>query len=184
MQSLPGKGSSFRVFLPALPEPVGNGNNPAEPEITVAGRGEVVVFVDDEKTIRQLAAEFLSQAGFQPVCFENGINALEWLADGHRCDIMVTDMTMPGMEGEELIEKVRMMRPDLPAILCTGYSREIESSQALQSTPSAFLNKPFSFPDLLSKIRTLLDKSRGTRKATGLCQVDSSERHSTSVPHL
>ncbi len=174
VQSMPGKGSTFRIFLPALPEPVGNGNNRAIPEITVAGRGEVVVFVDDEKTIRQLAAEFLSQAGFQPVCFENGIKALEWLADGNKCDIMVTDMTMPGMAGEELIEKVRIMRPDLPAILCTGYNRKMENIQARQLIPSVFLNKPFSFPDLLSKIRILLDRAhpemsssvcgRGTRK--------------------
>ncbi len=153
-ESALGKGSVFRVFLPVIAETVHDNELSAMPKISTIGRGETVVFVDDEKTIRQLAQDFLTQAGFRPVCFENGIKALQWLSNDNECDILVTDMTMPGMTGEELIEKVRIMRPDLPAILCTGYNTDVQDSH---SHSFAFLNKPFSFPDLFSKIRTMLE---------------------------
>jgi len=162
-ESALGKGSVFRVFLPVIAETAHKERHSAMPEISTVGRGETVLFVDDEKTIRQLAQDFITQAGFRPICFENGIKALQWLSGGNECDIMVTDMTMPGMTGAELIEKVKIMRPDLPAILCTGHTIEIEGNQ---SPTLAFLNKPFSFPDLFSKIRSLLDqKEANTRKS-------------------
>jgi len=141
-----------------MPSPSNAVSEPVFQAVKNTGRGEKVLFVDDEKTIRQIAEEFLGQAGYSYICFGNGMEALKWLRDGNTCDILVTDMTMPGMTGEELIEEVRKMHPALPAILCTGYNHEPAGQRDTSVSASAFLSKPFSFPDLLVQIRKLLDQ--------------------------
>ncbi len=159
-QSAPGEGSVFKVLLPVLPEPghhVSKASVPAEFE---HGSGEKVVFVDDEEVLRQLAGQFFSRSGYSVHCFENGSQAFEWLMqEDNRCDILVTDMTMPGMTGKELIEKVHEHMPELPAILCSGYmqkGREFSDS----SGRVVFVNKPFEFPELMHEIKKLLHDSR------------------------
>ncbi len=154
-ESSPGKGSVFRVFLPAVEKPLVIKGQPALSDSIAAGRGEAVLFIDDEKTIRELASEFLLQAGYNAICLENGMRALEWLREGNLCDILVTDMTMPGMTGDELIEEVGKLCEGIPTILCTGYNHDVD--RPLKTDASAFLEKPFSFPDLMAKVRNLLD---------------------------
>ena len=160
--SAPGRGALFRVFFP-LAEERRQAEQPSRlpPVGSSDAQGEKVVFVDDEKLIRDLAGEFFRKSGYDIRLFAGGEEAMEFLADPENpCDLLITDLTMPGMTGEELLQQVKEARPRLPVILCTGFHEKMDGARALATGASAFLNKPFSFPELLVQVKELLAPSR------------------------
>lgn len=154
-----GAGSMFRVFLP-----LAEGDAPAkavEPSQHVSiGNGEHIIFVDDEQQIRDIAREILTSNGYMVEVYDNAMHALERLQrDPYACDLLVTDMAMPGMNGKELVQGVLALRPALPIILCTGYSELIDSESAKRVGIMEYLQKPVSMNLLCERIRKLLDKT-------------------------
>jgi CheY-like chemotaxis protein len=75
-------------------------------------------------------------------------------------DLLITDMTMPKMTGDVLIRKIRLMRPDIPVIMCTGYSEVLDERRANELSIDAFLHKPVIITDMLKTIRAVLNKER------------------------
>ena len=117
------------------------------------------MFVDDEQTLRELAAEFLTSQGYSVHTFSDGMQA--WQAfeeDPQRWDLVITDQTMPRMTGIELIAKIRRLSPDQPPILLsTGYSDNYNREDIQQLGISDILQKPSSLPQLLDTVRAALD---------------------------
>ena len=155
--SEPGCGTTFNVYLPMIVrEVVAEVVEVAPP---MAKAHERVMVVDDESTIRDLASQFLIQAGYRVETFVNGLEA--WLALSRApndWDLLVTDQTMPEMTGDQLAAKALELRPDLPIIICSGYNRFLLGGQTQKSGVISYLQKPVGINALLSQVAKALEK--------------------------
>ncbi len=156
VESALGRGSTFELYLPQLDEPAADEETPLEPELP---RGnERILFVDDEEAIAVLAQNMLSHLGYQAEVYTRSALALEAFAsDPERFDLVITDQTMPSMTGEMLALAIRRIRPDIPVILCTGYSHVISSERAKALGFNAFCLKPLLTQELSEIIRCVLE---------------------------
>jgi PAS domain S-box-containing protein len=156
--SEPGIGTTVKVHLPATSAtPDVEKPNPREQP---AGRGEIVLVVEDEPGVRKMAERILTKGGYSVIGMTRGNEALAFLArDEQPVDLLLTDVIMPEMLGTELVGKVRSLRPGLQVIYMSGYSHEVLAPQALtENGGSAFIEKPFNARELLRIVRELLEK--------------------------
>jgi two-component system cell cycle sensor histidine kinase/response regulator CckA len=111
-----------------------------------------VLVVDDEEEVRTLTARMLAAAGYRVATAAGALQALQ-LAESGTVRLVVTDLRMPGMSGEELAEHLRRRTPELPVLFMSGYT----SARTGSGLPGPFLAKPFSQDDLLSQVERLLN---------------------------
>ncbi len=156
VQSAPGQGTTFRIYLPrvdaeAAPSPAGRGR------ATSPGGSETVLLVEDEAAVRGLLRRLLVQQGYDVLEAHDGPAALE-VADRHAGPIhlLVSDVVMPQMRGRELAERLRGVRPGLRVLFVSGYTDDALGTLVLPPG-TAFLTKPFPPDALLREVRTLLD---------------------------
>ncbi len=153
-----GQGSSFYIYLPVVKPETDHSVNLKE-EKPLKGGTEKIMVVDDEEDIRLIFQEFLIEYGYTVLTFENGLKALEaFEKDPDQFDLVVTDMTMPQMTGDELARNLLNVRQDIPIILCTGYSETISEAKILEIGIRKYLQKPVSNIELTALIREILDK--------------------------
>ncbi len=152
VESAPGQGACFTVRLPGAEGLVAQ----AEAVNADVPRGrERLILVDDETEIAATFRRFLLRLGYQVEAFTAPAIALEHIrADPARPDLLISDMVMPEMSGEELVNAVRALRPDLPVIFCTGYN---PSGVTVTGPAPELLNKPVDPALLARRIRSLLD---------------------------
>jgi CheY-like chemotaxis protein len=152
-----GQGTSMHVFLPLIAE-VAEIENGVD-KVSVKGGTERILFVDDEPTQRNLAEDALSQYGYRVTAFSDGVDAMaRFRQDPMAYDLLITDMTMPNMTGDKLTQKIRQKRPDIPVILCTGYSEIMDEKKAEALGIDAFLYKPVIIERMLEVIRGVLGR--------------------------
>ena len=121
---------------------------------------ERILFIDDEPAIMKLGKQTLESLGYDVVARNSSIEALElFKKKKDRFDLVITDMTMPNMTGEKLAEKLMQIRPDIPVILCTGFSSMIDEQKALDMGIRAFISKPILKREIAEAIRKVLDES-------------------------
>jgi PAS domain S-box-containing protein len=153
-ESEPGRGAVFAVYLPALP--VAAEAQEEAPEEAARGT-ERLLFVDDEETVVMAAEQLLARLGYQVVGCSSSLRALElFRADPLAFDIVVSDMTMPKMTGDLLAKAMLELRPDLPVILCTGYSERATPEAAGALGIKAVIGKPMLPVELARAIRLAL----------------------------
>ena len=158
--SEPGRGSSFQVFLPAAERP---GALKARSEPDMEGGTEHILLVDDENSIAHMGKQFLKRYGYRVSMFTDSREALAaFSAAPDQFDLVVTDMTMPGMTGDVLAEKIKAIRQNIPVILCTGFSEKITSANYDKTAVDNFFMKPVSIKALSRTIRRLLDRASGS----------------------
>lgn len=173
--SEPGRGSTFKVFLPVSRSPESRESRELSGEVS-RGNNEMILYVDDEERIRQMARDFLSSHGYRIETFDNGMDALTALQqEPHGYDLLITDMTMPKLSGRELIERVKEVRPDLPIILCTGFSTMNTTADMQELDVHCFVQKPVSIRTMLQKIHQVLDSAR----TGGMQLADGEDCHLT-----
>ncbi len=164
VESTPGRGTTFRTFLPVVPDAVVAPPESSSPGSLPRGDGESVLIVDDEPSLVRVAVRFLERHGYRATGVGSAREALDlFRADPSRFDVVVTDLTMPGMNGVELAAALREVRPDLLVILSTGYGGSKSPPAALTSTISSLLEKPFTQETLLLGVRQLLNRARRGR---------------------
>jgi PAS domain S-box-containing protein len=153
--SEPGKGSSFKVLLPVSKTAVER-SEPVVIKNDLEGSGTILV-IDDEELVRQLVRSVLGRYGYTVLAAENGLEGVEVLREHSRTIALVLlDMTMPLMSGEETFQHLKAIRPDLPVILCSGY-HEVEYEQRFAGKGLAgFIQKPFTAAHLAERIKTTL----------------------------
>jgi signal transduction histidine kinase/CheY-like chemotaxis protein len=153
--SRPGFGSTFRVILPSAPARV-PAPPPAAPITDLRGEGTVLV-VDDESLVREVARRSLERQGYEVLLAANGPEAVEIVRDqGDRIRLVVLDLSMPGMSGEDTLPRLREIRPDLEVMVSSGYSRA-EALRSFQGVHiSGFVQKPFSIAGLAREVRSVL----------------------------
>ena len=167
IESSPGKGCTVTLWLPAAEAPQaarGGAAGPiagAEPGSGTPGEAATharVLLVDDEALVREVLAEHLEDAGYGVVVAASGAEALALLAAGEAVDALVTDLSMPGMDGLAVIRAAQERRPGLPAVLLTGYAGDgaaLAVGGAVSGTFS-LLRKPVSGVLLVDRVRALL----------------------------
>lgn len=153
--SEPEKGTEFDVYLPVIEHEAKQEENFEAPLPTGSER---ILFVDDEQPIRDMSKKLIESLGYRVEVRSNGTEALElFKADPERFDLIITDMTMPGMTGDRLAEQLMSVRSDIPIILCTGFSARIDEKKSKAMGIRAFALKPMIKSDIAKIIRTVLD---------------------------
>jgi PAS domain S-box-containing protein len=149
-----GRGTSLKLFLPhytgELPVELPGDAGPAE---LLAGAGETVLVIEDEPVVRGLILEVLADLGFAALEATDGAGALEVLHSGRRIDLMISDVGLPGLNGRQLAEAARQLRPGLKVIFMTGYAEVAASAQGFLEPGMALITKPFALADLAAKVR-------------------------------
>ncbi len=160
--SEPGRGSIFRVYLPKAD--TGVGVEAEAPKPVPRGR-ERILFVDDEEIIVHSVRNMLEHLGYRVTALMDSEEALKLFSrDPGEFDVVMTDQTMPFMTGEDLGREMMRIRPDIPVILCTGYSDLISSEKARSIGFRGFIMKPFSMREGAELVRQVLDGEDGMGK--------------------
>jgi two-component system, cell cycle sensor histidine kinase and response regulator CckA len=160
--SEPGQGATFKIYLPADAAAVSVVARPAERESAVSG--EVVLVVEDEEAVRTMTGRLLQSEGYRVLEAGDGREALKLIEGGvARVDLIITDVAMPTMNGRELADRVKRLRPALPVLFMSGYTDDEMVRRGLIEPDHPFLSKPFTPEVLASKVRRLIDQAAGAR---------------------
>jgi CheY-like chemotaxis protein len=159
VEATPAKGSTFHVYFPRIKQAATPAKaGAAEP---LPGGHECVLIVDDEEDLVTVETRLLSRLGYEVVSQNNSIEVLElFQAQPDRFDVVITDMTMPKMTGDKLAKEILKIRPDLPIILCTGYSEHLSEEQAKKIGIKEYCLKPVRMRDLARTMRKVLDQNQ------------------------
>jgi signal transduction histidine kinase/ActR/RegA family two-component response regulator len=158
VESEPGSGTVFDIYLPAsgaAPARVENAETAAE-DLRVVG-SETLLLVDDEEGLLDLAETYFRDLGYRVLTAGNAAEALEKLKNETSVDLMFSDVIMPGgMDGFELADKARSMRPALRIVLASGYTGKLEDWRKLSSSVCCLVEKPYDLRELGTQVRSLL----------------------------
>lgn len=160
--SKPGKGSCFDIILPLT-----------NPEIQLKEKQEVknsyqgtesILFVDDETSIVKLGVRFLKRQGYKLTGMQDSMDALALVAsDPDTIDLVITDMAMPKIDGLELSKKLHEISPNIPVIICSGYSRKMDKTTIQIPNIKAIIDKPILIESLTKTVREVLDSNLENR---------------------
>jgi CheY-like chemotaxis protein len=160
VESQPGVGTTFNIFLARMPSRAAPKAEDAAPARALRGT-ETILLVEDESAVRQLMQRLLERHGYRVYPAASGVSALEiWRDHGGAIDILVTDMVMPdGIGGRELADQLLARDPGLKVIYCSGYTNEIFGPDSPLRKNDNFLEKPFQLNRLLEMIRECADSA-------------------------
>ncbi len=157
--SEPGLGTSFNIYLPTSGEAMPEYNH--EVKDSELGGTEKVLLVDDEQPVLDIEQKILSSLGYQVTSCSSPIEAIKLFQKAPESwDLIITDMTMPILTGSALAQQLLKIRPDIPIILCTGYSENIDEQKAHQLGIKGYLTKPIEQQKLAGMLRDLLEPGR------------------------
>lgn len=161
VQSEVGKGTDFSVYLPLF---AGTDRlEETQPEEFISGGKEHILFVDDEEMLVELGKSVLTSLGYDVVGKTSSPGALElFRSKPERFDLVITDMTMPNMTGIELAQNLLQLKPDMPVILCTGFSEIVTAEKARSAGVKDLIMKPFKRQQIAESIRRTLDKKNNS----------------------
>lgn len=155
--SEPGVGTTFRMYIPRH-----GGILDEEPDSIVEQRprgSESIMIVEDEKKILKLCKKLLADLGYRAICFSSPEKALKYVEHTRwHIDLMISDVVMPGMNGDELRKHVERIRPGIKTLFMSGYTYNVIAQRGVVPEDLEFIQKPFSLNDLAAKVRAVLDK--------------------------
>ncbi len=155
--SAPGQGTSVMLHLPRHLGGAAAEAAPEEPATGGAGRGETVLVIDDEPTIRMLASEVLGELGYTVIEAGDGASGLQVLGSQRRIDLLITDVGLPGgMNGRQIADAAREQRPGLQVLFITGYAENVLTGRDEVSPWMRVLTKPFGMQALARLVREML----------------------------
>jgi CheY-like chemotaxis protein len=162
VESAPGRGTSFRLYFPLLAE-VAAAATPAPGEVP-RGAGERVLFVDDEPSLTTLTRRMLERLGYEVVALRSATEALAaFRADPSAFDLVISDLTMPGLTGEQLTAELRRVRSNVPVILATGYLDRLDAERARALHVRELLIKPYTTETLATAVHRALRVAAASR---------------------
>lgn len=168
--SEPGKGSTFCIYLPVLEaesDAEGQGEAPKE----IPGGSERILFVDDEDLLVEVSGQVLESLGYQVTCFTSALEALEAFKQSpQNFDLVLTDLNMPKMSGLDLAKQLSDIRPDIPIVLCTGFSDRVSPSRSEALGIRKTIMKPMVARDIALSIREVLGAPK-LHVGIGCCPV-------------
>jgi PAS domain S-box-containing protein len=159
LESAPGHGATFSIYLPQVALPVAAADRPP----AIQGGAGSILLVDDEKMLTDVGEKTLARLGYQVAARTSPFEALElFKAKPYAFDLVITDQSMPGMTGDALAAELMRINPQVPVILCTGYSQNLDAAGAAAKGIRAFVMKPMVMSAIDQTIREVLG-NRGTR---------------------
>jgi CheY-like chemotaxis protein len=152
-------GTRFDIYLPLLSK-IRNPIAEKTPGSQLKQGSGNILFIDDEPMLAELGKELLSHSGYNVSTYTDSSKALAKFKESpFAYDLVITDQTMPNLSGKELIMHIRTVRPEIPAILCTGHSNKIDREQAEKLAINAFVQKPFDYSELITTIQNVLQSA-------------------------
>jgi PAS domain S-box-containing protein len=158
VQSALGKGSIFRIYIPRIETPL---EIPVETPHEAPTGVESILFLDDEQTVAAMGTAILEPLGYKVTAETDSVLALEVFSAGpDDFDLIITDYTMPNLTGMDLVKEVRRIQPDMPVLLCTGFSEKI-TPDSVRELGIELLMKPYGMRQLSEAVRKILDARKG-----------------------
>jgi PAS domain S-box-containing protein len=157
--SEPGIGTTFRVYFPIVD--TAHRSAPTQPDTATApqGHGQAILVVEDEPALALAVVRILDGAGYRTLSANAGAQALALYAE-HGCDLLLTDVVMPGMSGRRLAELLRQRHPDLPVLYMSGYTNGLLGAARILDQGIAFIEKPFTARLLLTEVGDVFATAR------------------------
>ena len=157
VSSIPGQGTTFKIFLPAY-EKLSDHDHENIKDIKTYAGNEKILFIDDEPTLAEMAQASLECYGYDVTIFSSSIDALEHFKKyPDKYDLIISDITMPEMTGDILVKQIHLIRPDIPVVVCTGFSELIDEKKKEELGVDALLTKPVPAEEMALTIRTIID---------------------------
>jgi PAS domain S-box-containing protein len=156
VESQLGKGTTFQVYLPRIATEAAEKTKPLNP--LPEGR-ECILFVDDEEVLVDIGQRMLEKLGYKVIARTSPLEALEaFRAQADKIDLVISDLTMPNMTGDVLAQELMRLRPDIPIIVCSGFSEQMNEQNARSMGIREFVMKPLVMRKLADTIRKVLDE--------------------------
>jgi signal transduction histidine kinase/ActR/RegA family two-component response regulator len=161
------RGTSFKIYFPVISvsgeEQVENNNSSEQSFVaeksSATAQKETILLVEDSDTVRKLAADVLTKAGYNILVAENGLQALSMLGNGgEKIDLLLTDVIMPRMNGRQLFFALQPLYPDLKVIYMSGYTENVIAQHGVLDEGMFFIQKPFSVKILSDTVRKVLEQ--------------------------
>ena len=152
------KGTTFRIYFPALESTTeGRGAEP-DRDVHLYG-GETILLVDDETTILDIGVNILEQFGYSTITARSGEEAIElYLARGKEIGLIILDLGMPGMGGEQCLQEILKINPKAQVVIASGYAASQTVKYLMEAGAAGYVSKPYRLENMLKKIRELIDK--------------------------
>ncbi len=161
VHSKPGKGTEFHIYLPVAKDIYQALEN--EAQTSIIGGTERILIVDDEDEIISMEKQMLNRLGYQVTARTSSVEALEcFRASPERFDLVISDIDMPSIPGDRLSAEIVKIKPNIPVLLCTGFSEDTPVTKSASIGIRGFLMKPIVMRDLAQKIREALDQAKDT----------------------
>jgi two-component system, cell cycle sensor histidine kinase and response regulator CckA len=158
VDSKPGKGTNFKVYLPITDQVVNEGITTENPEVSTRGT-ETILLAEDEDTLRDLLRSVLAESGYEVIVAVDGEDAVGKFAENkNRIHLFLSDIVMPKKSGKEAYDEIIQLKPDIKALFLSGYSPEVILNKAPFRSESSIIYKPIYPIELLKKVRRVLDE--------------------------
>jgi len=155
-----GQGTTFKLYLPRYRGGAAEEEEPTSPSaMQQAEEGEVVLVVEDEAVVRGLILEELHELGYAALEAVDGASGLEMLRSKRRIDLLITDIGLPGLNGRQLADAARELRPSLKILFMTGYAENAALASGFLEPGMEMITKPFAMEALATRIRSMLTES-------------------------
>jgi CheY-like chemotaxis protein len=160
IESQPGEGATFHVYLPILDRPDGAERTPPAADLSTASAAERIVVVDDDETVGLVTQALLERAGYRVQRYTVAVDAIAAVrSDPAAFDLVLTDMEMPLRSGLQVAQEVAAIRAELPVVLITGYLDDALKRQAKQVGVRALVRKEAGFEDLAQVLHKVLSEA-------------------------
>jgi len=151
-------GTTFKIYLPALVQS-GHWREAGEEDDQLKGGDETILLVDDEKYIRELGVELLTDVGYEVFTATDGEGALQlYRKEQQRIDLVILDLVIPGMGGKKCYEEILKINPQAKILIVSGYSVNGPGKEAMEAGAKGFVGKPFDVSHMLTTVRDILDE--------------------------
>lgn len=161
VSSEPGKGATFRIYLPLIESPEAEQIKQETLATLPKDHTGTILLAEDESTVRKLLKRIFERSGYRVVEAEDGEDALDkFTKNKDAIDLLVFDLIMPKKSGKEVYDEIRKMRPDVKVIFISGYGDDIVSKTGICKEGARFIQKPISAIELLEKVRGAIDSPK------------------------
>jgi CheY-like chemotaxis protein len=154
--SKPGRGTSVRLYQPRHQKAGAGEPSSAAVSAERASTGETVLVVEDEPVVRGVILEMLGEHGYRTFEAGDGPAGLQILRSDRRIDLLVTDVGLPGMDGRQLADQAREMRPGLKVLFITGYAESVAMAGGFLQPGMEMITKPFDLDNLSRRVRAMV----------------------------